>query len=913
MRRASGFPTTALCVAAILIGDTAVPAEEVTYDSKGLSEWAKDLESPDPKCRATAAGVIAKLGPKAAKAVPALIRALKDEHVSVRDDVVRALGAIGPAATSAAPALAEAFADKERYLRDTVFETLQKLAPKDLSAIPGLVRDVGSDAPHTRIWAAAALSRLCRNDYELSRVGIDPEPMLKALSEAASDRNVHVRRAAMRALSSLSCLGEVDPHIFLNGMKDRDDDVRMHAVLCLGDSEALCRALKDQNPKVRERAAERLSHRTDEESVGALAEALSDEEWDVAYRAASALSARYRRAKAALPALTRIVADKDEEPLPRWSAAEAIGNVIRGWRRNSYVQANDFDMFFHRPLTDIGNIEGFDHFDDGQESVSAWGDKTQGIADNEIEAAVSALAVALQGWRELRAEAARSLGRIGPKAKEAVPALIKALKHTEEPTKIAAAEALMYIGPLASEAMPALVQATGDDERRVRHAAIWALDRVVTEPARIIPPLVDLLGHENPYTRYDASLAIARRGKAAVPALVKAVADTSVPRRRAAAYALSNIGPAAKDATDALIRALTDQDAHVVWYACQALERVQPDPRMAVPVLVAVLGRKEAEPVARAAEALGSLGEAANKAIPLLLKTAKAGEERVRYACVTALARIGIDGTTAQGLAALQVPDDSRAARRIFEALCQQPEAARVFLESHPQLPAQMEGDPGVFLAILEQKDPRYSGLKEAVLANAHLPAVVMAWSGQRRFLPILKARIQNVDPHKRTYLKACARACGEPPGRIIRLPATHPREYAPPSAMGCDPKRTPPGFFGDHGDGHAQVLITGRLLMADGSPAVEPKFYNTQTRMLLGLGPERKDALPLKYDAGTGRFVLRSWVFAAYASGRGQEEPGPFQTGTLMTLIEAKGAEPLTVPFFDEMPEAEITLQPAE
>ena len=64
-----------------------------------------------------------------------------------------------------------------------------------------------------------------------------------------------------------------------------------------------------------------------------------------------------------------------------------------------------------------------------------------------------------------------------------------------------------------------------------------------------------------------------------------------------------------------------------------------------------------------------------------------------------------------------------------------------------------------------------------------------------------------------------------------------------------------------------------------------------------------------MRYDAKTGRFVLVSSVFAAYDMGEGQPEPGPYQTGSAQTLIEAEGAEPLAVRFFDEMPEVEIVL----
>jgi hypothetical protein len=53
------------------------------------------------------ANAIGALGPKASKAVPALIEAARvlDDHVHVLRSVASALGAIGPAAMTAIPAL----------------------------------------------------------------------------------------------------------------------------------------------------------------------------------------------------------------------------------------------------------------------------------------------------------------------------------------------------------------------------------------------------------------------------------------------------------------------------------------------------------------------------------------------------------------------------------------------------------------------------------------------------------------------------------------------------------------------------------------------------------------------------------------------------------------------------------------
>jgi hypothetical protein len=93
---------------------------------------------------------------------------------------------------------------------------------------------------------------------------------------------------------------------------------------------------------------------------------------------------------------------------------------------------------------------------------------------------------------------------------------------------------------------------------------------------------------------------------------------------------------------------------------------------------------------------------------------------------------------------------------------------------------------------------------------------------------------------------------------------------------------------------------------MRSGAPVRNPVFYATNDRMLMG--EHRKDRQQILYNPNTGDFVYLTTVFAAYAMPSGPE-PGPYQTGSAQTQIEADGAEALTVQFFDEMPHVEITL----
>ncbi len=79
----------------------------------------------------------------------------------------------------------------------------------------------------------------------------------------------------------------------------------------------------------------------------------------------------------------------------------------------------------------------------------------------------------------LRVEAAECLGRLGPAAKDEVPALVKALKEDREgDVRERVAEALGRIGPDARSAKEALTAATRDADPEVRALAIDALKMI---------------------------------------------------------------------------------------------------------------------------------------------------------------------------------------------------------------------------------------------------------------------------------------------------------------------------------------------------------------------------------------------------------------------------------------------------
>lgn len=477
------------------------------------------------------------------RAIPALLRALKDGQREVRTAAVEALGKLGEPALNplleaargddavvrqgadrALGRLAEKFAgdlaSEDKGVREAAVTALGRIGrPDKVQAILPLLRDA---EPKVRLAAARALERL---PAQAAR------PALKSrMREEAEDEGV--RLAAAVALGKLG-----DPAAFeflIAALASEDSTLRVTAAAALAEmgeraAGSLRQALQHENALVRWGAAQALGAIGDKKAVGPLLRCLKDPE--SAVRAAAILSlGRLGQAEAVEPLLHQL---GDASALVRWSAAWALEEL--GAASVTYLLA---------------------HLEPAQL------DPTQAallgrVADHRAR---PLLLAGLQGPQgAVREQAAWALGQLDDG--RSVVALIQALRHNDPATRREAALALsrfdepallppewrdgMVHSAAEEEALPTYVGravrenllrvAVTDQAAEVREAAGVSLEKL--NQADLVAQFIAALSHEDPAIRAGAARMLGERGDLRAATALEKLAKDKDERVRSAARA----------------------------------------------------------------------------------------------------------------------------------------------------------------------------------------------------------------------------------------------------------------------------------------------------------------------------------------------------------------------------------------
>lgn len=434
----------------------AIAGESSGDSTEWVADWIKLLRHKNPELRAMGAKELARLGPNAAAAVPDLIAVLGDTNAG---EVTHMMA--GPA----------------RRVREFASGTLVAIGAK---ARPAVLYAMASPDKEVRLGATMTLLGI------FNRID-SGNAILGALSKATADADPEVRRCAVEGLGEIGPQAGSGLSIVLGALRnataDTDPEVRRFAVKGLGDvgpragaaTARLSELLKsDPSEWVRFQAAISLVSLdpSGEKATPPLTEALKDRSADVSGAAARSLGALGAKAKSSVPSIVTALDDARDcslavsnhffMPLPiRFDAAEALGRIGIEARAAIPRLRKVIVADRHPEVRGAATLAVLRIDPQSQEAIAAVIEeldrKEKGISD--VDAAII-----------------QTLSELGPKARSAVPALIRCLKDEDSSIRAGAAEALASIGDRA--VIPDLVGVAEDDDSLVRDAVEKGLEKL---------------------------------------------------------------------------------------------------------------------------------------------------------------------------------------------------------------------------------------------------------------------------------------------------------------------------------------------------------------------------------------------------------------------------------------------------
>ncbi len=486
---------------------------EPRYQLRSASHWIEELgESNIPNeiwgrsNRNKAEQALRSIG---AAAIPACLRALRDERWHVRVGAAQALRLYGREAGAAVPVLVEALEDRNGQVRSAAASTLWSLGSEAERAIPALIEGLKHPEPLTRITFAHALAGVVPGNEAAVATLIESLTYEDREFRAFIRERGRTWKAGEQAFSSASDR---------NGREiwNREHAVRAAAATALGelgpDAE---RAVPQLGALIRER-----------------------EHNDAVTAAVVALGRIGPGARAAVPALLEILHDMrldytEERAYTNQYALQHIGPAL------GQIGVSDSDV----PHL----IELLRH--PGRNIQERWNSVARAAARafaGAHEDAVQPLVELLRDQNPTTAERATwALASMGPRAEAAVPVLTLTLGHADPFVRRFAAVALGDIGRQPGVAVPALAQALKDGDSTVAVQAALALGKMGPRAAAATPALREALRHRDPYVRAYAAAALGEMGRdaeVAVPWLRELRNDEDESVRGSARKALEKLG-----------------------------------------------------------------------------------------------------------------------------------------------------------------------------------------------------------------------------------------------------------------------------------------------------------------------------------------------------------------------------------
>jgi len=619
----------------ILSGILLLALIAVSVYASGLQGLLELMRDKNPEVRSAA---VAELGRNIWQkdVVDAITNALMDESPEVRASVANTVGEIIQQSIQSGFTVTDMLLkDNDPEVRKSAIQALLHLAPLPDIMGPKLTKQLDDDDAGVRAQAVDMLGNVGGYHWHEALWG---RKIIYAVIDTLQDTDPEVRRMAVEAL------GNVGP-----------DPIVVDALIAILD-----------DPEVGSTAAHnfarfkgRLPQDLEDKVIDALIKALDNKE--VRTRAAFALGNFGPDAKDAVPKLAKILGEL--EGMGRANLINSLGKIGPAAKQAVPALINALGDEFHfvrdNAISALAQIdpkpELVPYFIDalnakewGIQNSAAYGLGVIGPAANSAipllvklfddyhtrENAIYALSeIAVKpadidtiinslsdpNWM-VREAAAKTLGIIGPSAKNSVGALVQALKDADYRVRGAAASALGGIGPAAKDAIPALLEILNAGDNKQVYLAIEPLGKIGTAAKDAVPVLIKILKDESidAYIRASAAKALGGIGPepGVADALKDAMHDGEQQVREAAITALGDVGTE-PGVEDALLEVLASDDYSLKHLACEALSKTHPSPR-AVDALIDALNIDSFYLQMNAAIAIGNAGEYGAKAIPVL-------------------------------------------------------------------------------------------------------------------------------------------------------------------------------------------------------------------------------------------------------------------------------------------------------
>jgi HEAT repeat protein len=503
------------------------------------------LRTEDEQARLEAIDALATRGAKIPGAVAALAEQFKDRSPRVRVRAAAALGELGPAARPAAARLAPLLVDENIHVRRMAIRTLRRIHPDPSLAVPLLVEAIGDADMAVRLTAmdglaevgkaaVPALSTALTDDkaaynvcLALGEIGGDAAEAVPALAERLKqERRSDLRRELILTLGAIGAPAADTVPQLRQALGDIDPGVRLAAVFTLGRigpkagaaSDGLRRFTTHPTPLLRTL------------SIWALARVNPDDE-----------HARQKAVAALLEALG------GREPRVRAMASRALVDLHADPQRILPALGQMLDARGAEVLDDVLNV------------LASMGEPAVPLLERLLR------------MREARARAARLLGRVGPGAKAALPALGDLITCEDAAVRREAILAIGAMGSAAGQSVPAIIEAMHDANTSVRYSACYALGQIGQGASAAQTALQKEIDGADPLLALVSAWALARiepdcahTTSKALPQLMAALDDPEPMVRLEAATSLRCLGPRAKAAAPMLARVAREDPSDLI-------------------------------------------------------------------------------------------------------------------------------------------------------------------------------------------------------------------------------------------------------------------------------------------------------------------------------------------------------------